>query len=205
MRGRTNIYLKDLATGLPVEAVLVDGVTIKEIELIEAYWMPHIENKVEQLRHDNVPREKWPQHLHWDWKRKHKKTSRLLAYHWLGIELEEKMQGLMLLDTVTSVGRLPEQSGKPLIYIHYLATAPWNSVELTSNPQLGWIGRVFIAAAIQISRSEGFMGRLGLHALPQAESYYLEVCGMTNLGQDPSKDKLKYFEMTAAQADKFLE
>lgn len=205
MRDRTDIYLNELSTGKPVEAVLVDGVTIREVSLAEVSWKPHIEAKENQLVKDKVPREKWPQHLHWDWTRKHKKTSRLLAYRWLGIELEEKMQGLMLLDTVTTVGRLPEQVGKPLVYVHYLATAPWNSTELTSTPQYGWIGRVFVSAAIQVSQAEGFKGRLGLHALPQAESYYAEICGMTELGQDPSRENLRYFEMTAAQAAKFLE
>jgi hypothetical protein len=41
--------------------------------------------------------------------------------------------------------------------------------------------------------------------LIDAESYYLEVCGMTELGQDPSRENLEYFEMTAAQAATFLE
>jgi len=147
MSDRSNVYLKDLATGLPVEAVLIDGVSIRQVELAEVSWKPHIHAAQKQLVHDKVPQELWPQHLHWDWRRKHKKTARLLACRWLGIECDQLMQGLTLLDTATT-GRIPEQSGKPLAYVHYVATAPWNSPELTNSPKYGWIGRVFIAAAV---------------------------------------------------------
>lgn len=99
MSDRTNIYLKDLATGQPVEAVLVDGITIRQVVVTEVSWRPHIEAKEKQLTQDKVPRAQWPQHLHWDWTRKHKKTKRLLAYRWLGIECDGEMQGLMLLDS----------------------------------------------------------------------------------------------------------
>ena len=40
---------------------------------------------------------------------------------------------------------------------------------------------------LQLSRGEGFKGRVGLHALPQAEQFYREKCGMTPLGKDASK------------------
>lgn len=205
MNDRTGIYLKDLATGEPVAAVLIDGITIRQVVVTEVRWRPYIENKEKQLAQDRVPHENWPQHLHWDWTRKYKKTRKLLAYRWLGIECAEEMQGLMLLDTATVTGRLPDQQGRPLVYVHYVATAPWNSPEVTHSPKYGWIGRVFIAAAIQISRAEGYKGRLGLHALPQSETYYREICGMTDWGKDPSKENLRYFEMTPQQAENFLE
>jgi hypothetical protein len=63
-----------------------------------------------------------------------------------------------------------------------------------------------MAAVIQISQAEEFAGRTGLHSLPQSESWYRENCGMTDLGPDPNdRSKLRYFEMTAEQANKFLE
>jgi hypothetical protein len=61
MSDHTNIYLKDLATGQPVQFVLIDGVGIREVVLTEVSWKPHIEAKEKQLLHDKVPREKWPQ------------------------------------------------------------------------------------------------------------------------------------------------
>ena len=44
---------------------------------------------------------------------------------------------------------------------------------------------------------------MALHSLPQAERYYRDVCGMTDLGPDPAYDNLRYFEMTAEQAAEF--
>jgi hypothetical protein len=60
MSDRTTIYLKDLTTGAPVEASLIDGVKIREIVLTESYWKPLIAAKEQQLLRDKVPREKWP-------------------------------------------------------------------------------------------------------------------------------------------------
>jgi hypothetical protein len=61
-----------------------------------------------------------------------------------------------------------------------------------------------LAAAITLSREESFSGRTGLHSLPQAVKFY-ENCGMTNLGADPTKQGLPYFEMTPEKATAFLE
>ena len=67
------------------------------------------------------------------------------------------------------------------------------------------VGSLLIAAAIQLSLDEGFKGRIGLHSLPQADAFYANTCGMSNLGPDPSYQNLSYFEMTAEQAQAFIE
>jgi hypothetical protein len=64
------------------------------------------------------------------------------------------------------------------------------------------VGHLLLAAAINLSFNEEFSGRVGLHALPQAESWYRDVCKMTDLGPDGTK--MRYFEMTEAQARAFL-
>jgi len=201
---RSEIHLKNLGTGLLVDAILIDGVTRSEVEAAVRSWQPLIETKESQLAHDKAPRAMGTQHLHWDWLEKFEATSGLLASRWMGIELQNEIQGLMLLDTISGVTRLGD-TGRPLVYVHYLASAPWNAAELTTTPKYGLVGRVFMAAAIQISRAEEFKGRIALHSLPQAESYYLDIVGMTDFGEDPSKENLKYFEMSTEQADRFME
>lgn len=42
----------------------------------------------------------------------------------------------------------------------------------------------------------------GLHSLPQANGFYANTCGMTDLG--PGYDNLRYFEMTPEQAQVFI-
>lgn len=59
--------------------------------------------------------------------------------------------------------------------------------------------------AVEQSEEEGFHGRVGLHALPQAERFYAEVCGMTPLGPDPGAQNLIYFELGAQKAREFLD
>ncbi len=44
----------------------------------------------------------------------------------------------------------------------------------------------------------------GLHSLPQANGFYANTCGMTDLGPDPGYDNLRYFEMTPEQAQVFI-
>ena len=43
------------------------------------------------------------------------------------------------------------------------------------------------------SAALGFDGRVGLHALPEAEAFYRRQ-GMPDYGPDPDKDGLVYFE-----------
>ncbi len=48
-------------------------------------------------------------------------------------------------------------------------------------------------------------GRIGLHSLPQANSFYAYVCGMTDLGQDATYENLRYFELEPERARNFIE
>jgi hypothetical protein len=65
------------------------------------------------------------------------------------------------------------------------------------------VGSILLGTAINLSHDEGFGGRLGLHSLPQADSFYRDKLGMTELGPDISKQNLRYFEMTPGQANDF--
>jgi len=100
----------------------------------------------------------------------------------LGIECGGQIQGLML----TASGkdcRIPTQKGKNLVYVDYLSAAPWNSKASTANPKYKLVGKVLLQAAIELSDDEGFKGRIGLHSLPQSETFYSNI-GMTDLGKD---------------------
>jgi hypothetical protein len=67
------------------------------------------------------------------------------------------------------------------------------------------VGSLLVRAAIELSREEGFKGRIGLHSLPQSNAWYANMCGMTDLGADPGySHQLRYFEMTPEQAEAFL-
>ena len=112
----------------------------------------------------------------------------------------------MLTMSVGHVSRHSETMGKPLIYIDYLETAPWNwrIPQLQQPGKLSGLGSLMVRAAILQSTEEGLQGRVGLHALPQAESFYAAVCGMTDLREDSTYQNLHYFEVTREQAIRFL-
>jgi len=110
---------------------------------------------------------------------------------------------MMLLKTDGHFALLPDQERKPLVYISYLATAPWNSREITDQPKFLGVGTVLLRAAIATSIDAEFKGRIGLHSLPKAECFY-ERHGFECLGADPKKENLKYYELSPEAAAEFM-
>jgi hypothetical protein len=204
MSERSVVYLKDRGAGKLVEAALIDGVSRDEVEQAEAAWKPFLDRQLDRLRAAGVPKNLWPQHRHWDWRQKQEASELYLAYRMFGIECDSEMQGLMLATTAGKSARIDSQRGKPLIYVHVLAAAPWNLASVVNEPRYAAVGSILLATAIHLSLEEEFQGRVGLHSLPQADSWYRDACGMTDLGPDASTQNLRYFEMTLKQAADFL-
>jgi GNAT superfamily N-acetyltransferase len=143
------------------------------------------------------------EHDHWQWERKFTATSRLLPYAFYRVEHAGDIQGLMLLQSDGHYCQIPGQKPSPLVYVMFLAVAPWNYGRLVKVPRYRGAGSVLLRAAVELSTELGFGGRIGLHSLPQSESWY-EQYEMVGLGPDPKKSGLKYYEMTSDQARIFL-
>jgi hypothetical protein len=204
MSERTAVYLKDRKTGGLVDAMLVDGVTRDEVEKAESVWKPFLDQQLKRMQAEGIPKNRWPQHRHWDWRQKQESTEMYLAYRMFGVECSSQMQGLMLVLTAGKNARIDSERGKPMVYVHFLAAAPWNLSSIVDEPRYTLVGSVLLAAAIHLSLEEEFQGRIGLHSLPQSDAWYRDACGMTDLGPDPSVQSLRYFEMTPKQAAEFL-
>ena len=144
-----------------VEANLIDGVSKDEVSAADQQWSDSFAGAIEELQHGSVPHEQWPQHAHWDWKKKWAAIEGKLMYRMLGIEADGSMQGLMLVSTAGHYCRIDSQKGKPLVYINFVATAPWNSPGVVSQPKYALVGSIFVSAAIQLSVAEEFDGRIG--------------------------------------------
>jgi hypothetical protein len=204
---RDPVQIIDCTTREAVEAELFDEVTIEHFLETQKEWRPFVVAATKLLVQSGASAEIVPSHFHWDWSRK-EADLRVLAFSFFGIARKEKLQGLMKLQTVGRAGRLATQKGKPLVYVDYLETAPWNIKPLMQalgkRPQFAAVGTRLIEAAVRKSLEEGFKGRLALHSLPGSERFYLEVCGMTALVPDPAKQNLLWCEFTPAQAEKFL-
>lgn len=188
-----------------VTATLHLGLTAEALFETEQAWGPFRREAVRRLIQNGHPPDQIPRHWHWDWGRKSDKLN-YLAYRCYGVECERRMEGLMLvaLEGPQARARLAPDAGKSLVYVDYLEAAPWNVKPLVDSPLFAGIGMLLMRVAVQASLDEGFKGRVGLHALPQAEEFYRDKCGMACLGADPDYQKLSYYELTAEAAKRFV-
>jgi hypothetical protein len=119
-------------------------------------------------RRDGVPA---PEH-DWNWDEK-SHDLKFTAYRCLGIRYKDDVQGLMTISMLAIQGRAKAHWGKPVLYIKYIESVPWNlRVYAGEEARLGGVGVSLIRAAIAISVDEEFRGRIALHSLPHSEAFY---------------------------------
>jgi hypothetical protein len=142
----------------------------------------------------------FPEHSHWDWSKKAQSSSDSQTI--FAIKYEDDIQGLMLVDYATQRAKLPPDEEKSILYIDYIESAPHNQYETPT--RFKWVGVNLLRVAIQYSIDKMCEGRIGLHALPQAENFYQNKCGLTPVWKDPQHQNLLYFEFTQKQSQNFL-
>ena len=201
----SEVHLLDARSGELKAAQLLDAITEQQLEDWEAEWLPELYLGIQRLRRGGVPKEQWPQHRHWDWRRKVVALRGMLAAPGFSLVCDGVTQGMMIAETVKGRCRIDSQRGQHLVYVDYIESAPWNRPGLVDEVRYRGVGSVLVRAAIALSDDLDFQGRLGLHSLPQADRFYAEKCGMTDLGHDASHQNLRYFEMTPGQARAFVD
>lgn len=143
-----------------------------------------------------------PEHNHWNWDRK-SYDLKFTAYRCIGIRCDGEIQGLMMVSTLATEGRSAANKRKPVLYVKYVESAPWNlKAYVGEDTRFGGVGTALICAAIEVSAEEEFKGRIALHSLPQSEQFYARF--MEDLGIDPEGENLRYFEMSEEQSKTFL-
>ncbi|HET6572785.1 MAG TPA: hypothetical protein VFG68_04220 [Fimbriiglobus sp.] len=192
------IRLIDGLAGSPQEVVpasLVCDLPPDRLPDIEQAWSPARQAVSTHLLALGRPAE----HAHWNWRNK----SNPDRHRIFAVECAGGVQGLM------AVLRKPRPAGiaaapGPVVYVDFIEVAPWNLKSGPNPPRYRGVGTVLIAEAIRLSQEMGLCGRVGLHALPQAEDYYLSHCRMTWVGRDDRYYDLAYFEYTEQQAAEWL-
>ena len=205
--------LKD-SGGDRVEAVLHDEVDLDALFDAEASWAEPRARILQTFTKRGA--HKPPQTVHWTWAQKAFSLSRrqlapgpLSIVRVFGIKRDEAWQGMMLAFSEGYRVRVGTP-GRDLVYVEYLESAPWNW-ELPEIGQVGkfrGVGPQLLAMATLWSQQLGMKGRVGLHGISQAESFYRGRCQMTDLGMEKAPGALKgltYFEFTEVQANEFLE
>ena len=156
---RTPIQIVEWGTRELVDAELFDEVTVEHFLETQTAWRPVVVEAAKRMVESGSPLETVPRHFHWDWTSK-EPDLRMLAFSFFAISARGKLQGLMKLESVGRSGRVASQKGKPLIYVDYLETAPWNIKKvmqaLGKNAEFATVGTRLIEAAVRKSLDEGF-------------------------------------------------
>ena len=190
----SEVHLFNVERGEPEAAELWDAITQRQLADWEGEWMPELFNTIQRLKRAGVERRHWPQNRHWDWRRKVEALQGMLANPGFSIVCDGLTQGMMIVDTAKHRCRIDGQRGQHLVYVEFVENAPWNRAELFAPPRYRGVGSILVRAAIALSEESEFHGRIGLHSLPQANGFYANTCGMTDLGTDPNREGLRYFE-----------
>ena len=199
MRRERKIHLRRPLDQKVVQAKLIAGVTVDEVDEAMGLWSPYLKDKVES----GAAR---PQHAHWDWSRKARAVEKVFEYQICGVSADDSIQALMLREDTRAFAKHPDQIGSPIVYVVFLSTAPWNDAAIVPTPVYRGCGSQLLRESIEYSIELGYKGRVGLHALPQSEEFYARRCGMIDLGIDPepAHQGLRYFEFTKEGAKNFL-
>ena len=198
------IHLFNVERAEPEVAELWHGITEQQLADWEGEWVPELFKAIQRLKRSGVERRHWPQSRRWDWRRKVEAIQEMLANPSFSIVCDGLTQGMMIVDTVKGRCRIDSQEGRHLVYVAFVENAPWNRAELFDSPRYRGVGSILIRTAVALSEDLEFNGRIGLHSLPQANDFYANTCGMTDLGADPDYGGLRYFEMTSEQARDFV-
>ncbi len=179
-----DIYLMRVHDRQPVRASL-QSIKLDHLEAFEQYWKPFLAGKVEEVQY-------------WDWRFKYRTYGARLGSESYALECEGQLQGLML---VASLGyRSWVNPRRRLVYVHALATAPWNRPSIQNPPQYRLVGGTLLEFSQYRSGELGYRGVVGLHSLPGAEAFYRQA-GFMDCGADSEKEDLVYFECLAQEED----
>ncbi|MDP0497630.1 MAG: GNAT family N-acetyltransferase [Verrucomicrobiota bacterium JB024] len=190
----TPIQLFEVSSGKDVDALLHDDITPTHLENQKRQWSAAFGRLVGVSPNQ--------QDAHWQWDQK-MIGRRNFAFESFCIELGDSVEGLMIL-SFNATSRLNGAMGKDIVYLEYIAVAPWNRLSGDQQPRYRRVGTYLFQAAVKVSLANELKGRIGLHSLPQAESFYRDKLGMIDLGPDPSCQNLRYFELPEAQVSKVI-
>jgi hypothetical protein len=160
------------------------SMTEPHLGAFERDWKPSLLGSIEEDQY-------------WEWRSKQRIYGSQLGAESYAIEYQEQLQGLMLIQPLGH--RSWFDPNRRIVYVHSLATAPWNRSAIQNPPAYRLVGSVLLEFARYRSQELGYGGLVGLHALPSAESFYRRL-NMDECGPDSNQEGLVYFEWYIPQS-----
>lgn len=190
--------IRDFSTLAEIEGSLLKPATAADLDEAQQLWPPVLRRVVaEHIAGGGSPNIKI-------WQGKWGQKTLLLGQadtSIQGIKAKGQVQGLIKLLVQGQQARLV--ASKELVYVDLLESAPWNVRRymnvLQAKPVYKDVGSELMRMAVKESLDRGFGGRVGLHSLPRAETFY-DGIGMTRMAPDPDKGGLVYFEFAEDSA-----
>lgn len=178
-----NVWLKDNVNNRYVLAKLI-GFERRHIDMWHNQWKDHLSDPAAR----------------WDWGEIF--SSMLIDTTKKGfcIEYQNRLQGIL----VVTYKDMTNRDGKPIVFVEYIATAPWNRPDniLTKNKgHFSLIGSYLLKCAVELSQTLGYEGRIALESEPEAKEFY-ERMGMENKGAIDAE--YPYFEFSKNNALAFI-
>lgn len=127
----------------------------------------------------------------WAWEYKLRQAQQSNHHEAYALEEGGLTQGLLYIETHWHRSQLARR--KRLVYVESIESAPWNRTRIEDPPYLRGVGKALLLFARDRSRVLGYEGRVGLHAISEAESFYRHI-KMPEYGADFDKGGLIYFE-----------
>ena len=146
----SSVVLLDRVTSAFEHAEVFRDLDQKNLDDFERLWRPMLKSRRDEFPSWGASAAANAQDSHWDWVEKAEATTRSLQYETFALECSGETQGLMLVD-ITKFGRVDGQRGRELVYIEFLATAPWNRPGFVPTPRYKGVGRVLLGTAISLS------------------------------------------------------
>lgn len=184
-----DVWLKDNINNRYVLANLT-GFERRHIEMWYNQWKDNLKKRDNSL---------YPA-ARWDWEEIFSSMLSDVTRKGFCIEYQDRLQGILV---VTYKGKM-NRDGEPIVFVEYIATAPWNRPDniLTKNKgQFSLIGSYLLRCAVDLSQTLGYEGRIALESEPEAMEFYEQV-GMENKGATDAE--YAYFEFNKNNALSFI-
>jgi hypothetical protein len=179
LSGQFEVQLIRVRDSASIPGVLVP-LNIKHLNDFRAIWREQLRTSADEDQY-------------WDWEQKQRiyLAGGAGIYEGYAIECEQLTQGMMLLQVKGYRSQI--EPNRRLVYVHSLATAPWNRLSNPAPNGFRAVGGALLRFARFRSEELDYGGLVGLHSLPTAEAFYRKM-GMIDGGVDAEKENLTYFE-----------